>query len=118
MTAAGDHPRDARDGLIEIERCRLGVCVAQWPSYRLTCTMQRDTVTREPALPHLRTVAHGTQEGRVAAGALWQLAEDSLGQRRVESTQLGAEATHIARARRQDHANSALKFPHGDCWHS
>ena len=53
-----------------------------------TCTMQRDTVTREPALPHLRTVAHGTQEGRVAAGALRQLAEDPLGQRRVESTQL------------------------------
>ena len=42
----------------------------------------------QPALPHLRTVAHGTQEGRVAAGALRQLAEDPLGQRRVESTQL------------------------------
>ena len=27
---------------------------------------------REPSLPHLDTVAHGTQEGRVAAGALRQ----------------------------------------------
>ena len=40
----------------------------------------------EPALPGLRTVAHGTQEGGVAARAVRQLAEDPLGQRRVETT--------------------------------
>ena len=51
--------------------------------------MQRDTVSRSRPCPisaQLRTARR--PEGRVAAGALRQLAEDPLGQRRVESTQL------------------------------
>ena len=76
-------------GKLGLERCRLRGPVS---------LVERHS---EATLPHLSAVAHGADEGGVAAGSLRELAEDALGQNRVGAVQLGAEAAdrHVAQTR-------------------
>jgi hypothetical protein len=86
------------------------VCVARWPSYSATvsrpCPISAQLRTARRRVVSLQGRCGSSLRTRLANAALSRL---SWERKRLMSLAPGCHA---------DHANSALKFPHGDCWHS